>query len=36
MSSKINLTDIVSANDNPEELFELMDLIGNILKYFNI
>ena len=35
MSNKLNLNDVVTANENPEELFELLDLLGNIIYIFS-
>lgn len=32
--SKTNLSDIISANDNPEEIFEILDLLGYNLNIF--
>jgi hypothetical protein len=28
----LNLTDIVSTNDDPEQIFELLDLLGTIIQ----
>lgn len=31
--SKTNLADIITANDNPEEIFEILDLLGTNTIY---
>lgn len=30
MSSKANLADIISMDDDPEEIFEILDLLGTL------